>query len=208
MYKTFALSALLLGSTMLTATAANAEPPRAHWHHVIAHPRPIAHARPHFALRHDFRHFTPVEHRWWTGGHWRHTRWHGRYGWWWNVGPSWYFYTAPVYPYPGYVSSDSYDDESYDDGDQGGDDQGGYDNDNSGPGDDQGAGPGYGGGGSWYHCAKPEGYYPYVKDCRSGWEQVPAQPGDMGPGPGGGPNDAPPGYNGDDQGPPPPPRER
>ena len=69
MYKTVALSALLLGSTMLTATAANAEPARVHWHHVMAHhPRAIAHARPHFVLRHDFRHFTPAEHRWWGGG--------------------------------------------------------------------------------------------------------------------------------------------
>lgn len=36
----------------------------------------------------------------WHGGFWRHD-WHGgRFGWWWVVGPSWYFYPAPVYPYP------------------------------------------------------------------------------------------------------------
>jgi hypothetical protein len=29
----------------------------------------------------------------------------------------------------------------------------------------------------WYHCAKPDGYYPYVKTCPSGWEKVkPLQP--------------------------------
>ncbi len=39
MHKTLALSALLLGSTLLTATPSEAAPPRAHWHHVIAHPR-------------------------------------------------------------------------------------------------------------------------------------------------------------------------
>jgi surface antigen len=37
----------------------------------------------------------------WHGGHWRHD-WHdGRFGWWWVVGGgAWYFYPAPVYPYP------------------------------------------------------------------------------------------------------------
>ncbi|HUZ71675.1 MAG TPA: hypothetical protein VMU87_01710 [Stellaceae bacterium] len=24
----------------------------------------------------------------------------GRLGWWWVVGPTWYFYPAPIYPYP------------------------------------------------------------------------------------------------------------
>jgi hypothetical protein len=32
-------------------------------------------------------------------------------------------------------------------------------------------GPGY-----WYYCANPKGYYPYVKNCPGGWQQVPAQP--------------------------------
>jgi hypothetical protein len=36
----------------------------------------------------------------WRGGHWYHG-WHdGRIGWWWTVGPGWYYYPAPVYPYP------------------------------------------------------------------------------------------------------------
>jgi hypothetical protein len=32
----------------------------------------------------------------------------------------------------------------------------------------------------WYYCSNPEGYYPYVKQCPGGWQQVeprpPAQP--------------------------------
>ena len=37
--------------------------------------------------------------------HWQHGRWFegrhgGRAGWWWIVGPTWYYYPAPVYPYP------------------------------------------------------------------------------------------------------------
>ena len=29
---------------------------------------------------------------------------------------------------------------------------------------------------SWYYCTNPEGYFPYVKTCPSGWQTVPAQP--------------------------------
>ena len=28
----------------------------------------------------------------------------------------------------------------------------------------------------WYYCRNPEGYFPYVKECPSGWQTVPAQP--------------------------------
>jgi hypothetical protein len=28
----------------------------------------------------------------------------------------------------------------------------------------------------WYHCASPEGYYPYVKKCPGGWEKVIPEP--------------------------------
>jgi hypothetical protein len=36
----------------------------------------------------------------WQGGQWLHVSHVGRLGWWWVVGPDWYFYDAPVYPYP------------------------------------------------------------------------------------------------------------
>lgn len=29
---------------------------------------------------------------------------------------------------------------------------------------------------SWYYCREPEGYFPYVKTCPSGWQTVPMQP--------------------------------
>jgi len=33
----------------------------------------------------------------------------------------------------------------------------------------------------WYYCAKPKGYYPYVKHCRVGWQKVtPTPPEDSG----------------------------
>jgi hypothetical protein len=28
----------------------------------------------------------------------------------------------------------------------------------------------------WYYCSNPQGYYPYLRDCPSGWQQVPATP--------------------------------
>lgn len=28
----------------------------------------------------------------------------------------------------------------------------------------------------WHYCNNPQGYYPYVSNCPSGWQQVPAQP--------------------------------
>ncbi|MDD4915607.1 MAG: hypothetical protein PHW13_11305, partial [Methylococcales bacterium] len=31
--------------------------------------------------------------------------------------------------------------------------------------------PGY-----WYYCRNPEGYYPYVKECPQGWQQVSPTP--------------------------------
>jgi hypothetical protein len=31
--------------------------------------------------------------------------------------------------------------------------------------------PGY-----WYYCHKPDGYYPYVKECPGGWQRVTPQP--------------------------------
>lgn len=24
----------------------------------------------------------------------------------------------------------------------------------------------------WYHCKRPEGYYPYIKECPGGWQKV------------------------------------
>lgn len=30
--------------------------------------------------------------------------------------------------------------------------------------------------GYWYYCSSPEGYYPYVKECPDGWQQVEPAP--------------------------------
>lgn len=36
----------------------------------------------------------------WRGGHWYRGAHGGRNGWWWVVGPSWYYYPTPIYPDP------------------------------------------------------------------------------------------------------------
>ena len=57
-----------------------------------ARPGPVWHG----GIEHFHEHDIVV----WRGGRWFHG-WHGnRLGWWWIVGPAWYWYPAPVYPYP------------------------------------------------------------------------------------------------------------
>jgi hypothetical protein len=96
---------LLAGSMLVLASPGIAQQ---HDHGPMGHGpggHPSFQGSAHFAFaHHDFAHFTPGEHGTWTGGHWHHG-WHsGRIGWWWFAGGAWYFYDAPVYPYPGYVS--------------------------------------------------------------------------------------------------------
>ncbi|MBV8094293.1 MAG: hypothetical protein JO110_13940 [Acetobacteraceae bacterium] len=80
------------------------------------------------------------------GGNWYHGWHNGRYGWW-LVGPglAWTYYE---YPWWGY-----YPDYGYD-----------YDYDYNQP---------YAGQ-TWYYCSDPAGYYPYVAQCNTGWQAVPA----------------------------------
>lgn len=48
----------------------------------------------------DIRRFHEHDIGRWRGGRWYQGRHIGRLGWWWIVGPTWYFYPAPIYPYP------------------------------------------------------------------------------------------------------------
>ena len=55
-------------------------------------PRPAWHGEIHRFRDHDLG--------LWRGGRWYHGRHGDRLGWWWVVAGIWYFYPAPVYPYP------------------------------------------------------------------------------------------------------------
>jgi len=100
----------------------------------------------------DFHRFSPHERSLWIGGHWTHG-WHdGRYAWWWTVGSAWYFYPAPIYPYPTYVPPAIIVQQA--------------------PPAPTGLPPAQ----YWYYCDKPRGYYPYVASCNGAWREVPATP--------------------------------
>jgi hypothetical protein len=76
--------------------------------------------------------------------------WHrGHRGWWWIVGDAWFFYPAPIYPYPLYIGSLDYYDYY-----------------------DWYGTPDY----YWYYCTNPQGYYPYVQECLGSWHAVPPAP--------------------------------
>jgi hypothetical protein len=102
-----------------------------------------------YRFHHDFAHFTPYEMGLWRHGHWYHS-WHdGRYGWWWAVNGLWYFYAAPIYPFPGYVSSYYWMPPVA-------------------------PAPVYAPG-FWYYCSATGGYYPNVPTCPVPW--TPVRPG-------------------------------
>lgn len=98
----------------------------------------------------------------WRGGNWHHGRHEGRLGWWWIAAGIWYFYPAPVYPYPDpytppvtvinqpppvMVAPQA-----------------------NAPVQSQPPAQ------FWYYCDSAKGYYPYVPSCQEAWRPVPAQP--------------------------------
>ena len=109
--------------------------------------------------RGDIRLFHDRDFDHWRGGYWHHGRHGGRLGWWWVVGGLWYFYPAAVYPYPDpyqppvvmverpptVVAPAPVAPPA------------------------PVAAPQY-----WYYCQNPQGYYPYVAQCGSLWQKVPA----------------------------------
>ncbi|WP_410211831.1 hypothetical protein [Aquirhabdus sp.] len=110
-------------------------------------------------------HYNPVG---WRGGYWRQG-WHGgHYGWWWGVGGAWLLYPAPIYPYPdpelepAYVVSEPVTTIV----------------------ESQPAQPLPQTAPTpvvqtvWYYCSSPQGYYPNVPSCPSGWQKTPVKPSD------------------------------
>jgi hypothetical protein len=103
----------------------------------------------------DIHRFHERDLREWHGGHWVHDRHAGRLGWWWVVGGVWYFFPAPVYPYP-----DPYVPPTV-----------------VAPPAPPPAPTQY-----WYYCARARAYYPYVTSCPEGWMQVVPPPATPRPG--------------------------
>lgn len=122
----------------------------------------------------DIRHFDKRDRQHWRGGHWVHTRHHGHLGWWWVVGPSWYLYTRPVYPYPdpfrppGVIVHPA---------------PTVIIRDNPpvvvaphAPANVAGAPPTLQTSPYWYYCEPSKTYYPYVSTCEVAWTEVKATP--------------------------------
>ncbi len=101
------------------------------------------------------------EHDWqvWHGGHWTRGNHDGRLGWWWVVGPSWYFYTAPVYPYPSPWEPAEI------------------------IGTPMTVTPPMPPAQFWYYCDASKNYYPYVSQCPGGWKPMTAAPSSNGTAP-------------------------
>jgi hypothetical protein len=112
-----------------------------------------AFAQPHEAWHGDIHNFH--EHDWgvWRGGHWYHGGHGGRMGWWWVVGGTFYFYPAPVYPYPSPWEPPAVELVT----------------------PPVGSAPPPPPTQYWYYCPPAKSYYPYVPTCPGGWQQVPAQ---------------------------------
>ena len=119
----------------------------------------------HFEWRGDIRSFHERDFAQWRGGQWFHGYHDGRLGWWWTVGPMFYWYERPLYPYPdpylpsGVVAPPTYVQQP--------------ELIPEAPPAAMVAPPPAT---NWYYCAKPEGYYPYVTACPGGWKIVPATP--------------------------------
>lgn len=102
----------------------------------------------------EFRFHQPRDHHRWNHGRWHHGYHDGRWGWWWLVAGSWYYFNKPVYPYP---SSDAPPAPAA------------YPPPPSGPSPSLSS-P------YWYYCKPTNSYYPYVTTCTEGWTQVAASP--------------------------------
>ena len=98
-----------------------------------------------------FTSLNPDERSHWQSGAWRHELHNGVFGWWWFLDDDWFFYPDAIYPYPTYIAPLLTVQETPE------------------PPPAQAW---------WYHCANPQGYYPYVPACPTGWQTVPAAPAD------------------------------
>lgn len=100
----------------------------------------------------------------WNHGYWFHGAYSGYTGWWWVVGPAWYYYPAPVYPYPptdgpppGYIAQNVPPPPAAN-----GEVPAGVKN---------GTQKAF-----TYYCASTQSYFPNVKSCSEGWAVSPVKP--------------------------------
>ena len=120
----------------------------------------------------DVHQFRGHEYPHWHEGHWYHGDHGGRLGWWWAVGGLWYFYPAPVYPYPDPYAPPAVIYQPQDPAAV-------YQEQGPTP-EDQAAPDSPPPAQNWYYCNSSKTYYPYVSSCPEGWQTVPATPAEDG----------------------------
>jgi len=92
--------------------------------------------------RGDISRFHDDDFDFWRGGRWFHGPHDGRDGWWWLVGDVWYFYSAPIYPYPDPYTPPMVVVE-----------------------------PVQAGATVYWYCPSTASYYPYVASCPTPWQR-------------------------------------
>lgn len=107
----------------------------------------------------DIRNFHVHDYPHWREGRWYHGDHGGRLGWWWIAAGMWYFYPAPVYPYPDPYTPPVVVEPA------------------PAPPATSVPPPAQ----SWYYCNSSRAYYPYASECPEGWKKVPAQPSNAPP---------------------------
>jgi hypothetical protein len=138
------LSSLVLTTALLAAVAVTpvfADEGR-------GHERGERHGEGRSEWRGDIHNFHEHDYDHWRGGRWFHGFHEGHGGWWWIIDGGWYFYPAPVYPYPDPYTPPVVVAEPV-------------------PVAPMGVPPSY-----VYYCPNPAGYYPYVPRCYAAWERV------------------------------------
>jgi hypothetical protein len=109
----------------------------------------------------DYAHFTPDDRARWYRGTWHHEFLDGRYGWWYEVDGIWYFFDAPIYPFPTFIPDVVYlpDEDDF-----------------APPPPLAVMAPQAPSGNFYYYCPDSQTYYPYVSSCPSPWQPVPVAP--------------------------------
>jgi hypothetical protein len=117
----------------------------------------LAAADPYHHWHGDMHHLRTYDYPHWREGRWYHGDHGGRFGWWWIAADMWYFYPAPVYPYPNpYVPPAAVVQPPPTPA-------------VTAPPREQPV---------WYYCKSSRNYYPYVSVCPEGWRTVSAEPND------------------------------
>lgn len=115
----------------------------------------------------------------WRHGYWFHGAYGGRAGWWWVVGPSWYYYPAPLYPYPPEGAQPVYVIQAANAPPPAGVPATGTPPTTGSPPpptEPMKTPPPSEAKAFSYYCEKTKSYYPAAKDCADGWVATPVAP--------------------------------